>query len=694
MSDNQIAVDGDSEFLGMASRLNPLALKPGLVQRSENMRLLQQGAQTRSGAKRMATGIAVANVPLVLSFALAVDVGISTITYAGTTATATTATPHGYATGNLVNIRGATQSQYNGDFTITVTGASSFTYTMASAPSSNATGTMYANKGPVIQNTYAGGVLAAGVFSDPNVNNAREYMVLVGPSAAYLFRQGETLLTKTFPSTEIAEPTDTITVIQAYSRCYILREATQTGLFAPQSVTTLTSSAGVATVTKTAHSFSTGDRIRISGADQNAYNIEADITVTGANTFTYPVSHSPVTPATGTITMRKVKPPLYWDGGPGNFAKATGGSHPAGATFSRMPSAGVATYFNNQLVLPVGRDALLVSDVLDADTYDPVLKSFRVNAGSNDYIVALHPYAEGQLLVFCRKSIYLAQIVIAADGVSIDPAQSSVQLLTNEIGCVARNTICTAGTYVYFLSDRGVYRLDSQFDLKLRGNTRPLSEPIQDLLDTINTAAMHKSHAVYFNNRYMLAVPTLMANGQPSPANNTVFVYSMLNDAWESMDSYSIGVDALLISDYNSRRRVFAASQAGSLFLLEELEWDEQANGLAKDEIQGRLLSRRYQFDTLSQKRFLKATMNLVQPASGSIALKANLIDPDCQLTLGTLTNSTGSEEDYVFKAPIRANSHALELEIATTARQPVIRQISVQASVRGLPAATTRTER
>lgn len=64
---------------------------------------------------------------------------ISTITHVGAVATLTTASPHGLATGNKVTISGATPSAYNGEFVITVTGASTFTYTMASTPASNAT---------------------------------------------------------------------------------------------------------------------------------------------------------------------------------------------------------------------------------------------------------------------------------------------------------------------------------------------------------------------------------------------------------------------------------------------------------------------------------------------------------------------------------------------------------------------------
>jgi len=67
---------------------------------------------------------------------------ISTITRGGTgnlTATLTTGSAHNLVSGNLVTITGATPSQFNGTYRITVTGASTFTYTMATAPSGDAT---------------------------------------------------------------------------------------------------------------------------------------------------------------------------------------------------------------------------------------------------------------------------------------------------------------------------------------------------------------------------------------------------------------------------------------------------------------------------------------------------------------------------------------------------------------------------
>ena len=65
-------------------------------------------------------------------------VTISTMTAVGTLVTVTTSTAHGLSSGNRITVSGTTPSQYNGSFTITVTGASTFTYVANSAPSGSA----------------------------------------------------------------------------------------------------------------------------------------------------------------------------------------------------------------------------------------------------------------------------------------------------------------------------------------------------------------------------------------------------------------------------------------------------------------------------------------------------------------------------------------------------------------------------
>jgi len=69
---------------------------------------------------------------------------------------------------------------------------------------------------------------------------------------------------------------------------------------------TIVRSASTATVTHTAHGLVTGDGVSIVGANQQEYNGIYTITVTGVNTYTYTVSGTPDTPATGTITSTAV----------------------------------------------------------------------------------------------------------------------------------------------------------------------------------------------------------------------------------------------------------------------------------------------------------------------------------------------------------------------------------------------------
>jgi hypothetical protein len=69
---------------------------------------------------------------------------------------------------------------------------------------------------------------------------------------------------------------------------------------------TATRAGSVVTVTHTSHGLTTGNKIRIRGADDNAYNGIKTITVTGTNTYTYAITGTPTTPAAGTLTATMV----------------------------------------------------------------------------------------------------------------------------------------------------------------------------------------------------------------------------------------------------------------------------------------------------------------------------------------------------------------------------------------------------
>ena len=703
--DSPVQRDGDRGFIGFASRLNPLSLQPGLLQQADNVRLDRGVATVRKGAKRLATGISLADAALVLDdITLAADVDVTQITESSGTATVT-ATAHGYTSGDQVNIRGAAEAEYNGDFTITVTDADTFTYAVTGSPSSPATGTIKANKGPIVRNAYSGGIFAAGVYASENYQNADEYIVLAGPDRAFLYREGVTPIPeKTYPSSpaEIIEPTDTVSVVQAFNRFYILREADQTvagwGNKSLNAATTV--SGAVATVTSNAHGFTAGMRVRLEGGANAAFDgQEYEVKSTNLTTNTFeidvPTGTANDTATTGR-TVRRVKPPLYWDSGSGDFVRAAAGV-PAGlgATYKSMRSVGWAAFVNNRLVIPDGRDQVMISDWLDGDVYDPVWSSFRAGSGGNDFIVGVHPWVEGAALVFCRKSIWLAQLAQfpSTDGsaMAVDTAVAKLELVTDEIGCSARETIVTAGQYVFFLSDAGVYRLDARLDLKLRGDTRPLSDPIANLFANINQDRVGKAFAVWHDNRYLLAVPT---TSDASDGNDLVLAYNSLNDAWEYRDTYTIGVDEILVGSYGNRRRVFNARFSGSLFLLDEKDNGKDDTAAAEDgfTVTGKVKTRRFDFGDMHSKRFLRVIADVVIPNGASVTAKISTINPDVvEQAVNTLTNSTGSTEDYNMKSPVRYKAHAAEVIYEMTNGRPELRSASIEASPKSLPPTETR---
>lgn len=97
---------------------------------------------------------------------------ITGITRSSQTATATKVA-HGYQNGDVVTISGATQTEYNGDFIITVTGADTFTFTVAGSPATPATGT-------IIATSKAIGILESYAHQNSQVDAKTGYGIIIG----------------------------------------------------------------------------------------------------------------------------------------------------------------------------------------------------------------------------------------------------------------------------------------------------------------------------------------------------------------------------------------------------------------------------------------------------------------------------------------------------------------------------------
>ena len=261
------------------------------------------------------------------------------------------------------------------------------------------------------------------------------------------------------------------------------------------------------------------------------------------------------------------------------------------------------------------RDEICVSDILDSNTFDAISSQFRVTPGVADYLVGLHPFYDDSMIVLNRNSIHLIR------GTKGSLADTTVNELTREVGCLARKSVISQGNNVFFLSDNGIYGLAFQDEYNLRGVERPLSEKIQPYIDRINKTLALKSVATYFNNRYYIAVPLDSSRGaNDARGNNTVLIFNMLNQGWESIDTYGAGdffVDNFLIGQDEDRNNLYIINSQGGLHLCDDTDEARDIYSLSvtgsssQNGIDYQLTTRGYGFNNLDRKKFKSAQVQM-----------------------------------------------------------------------------------
>lgn len=157
-------------------------------------------------------------------------------------------------------------------------------------------------------------------------------------------------------------------------------------------------------------------------------------------------------------------------------------------------------------------------------------------------------------------------ICLGADAVyginpSVTPVATDLPEKILDIGCVAGNTACQVADDVFFLSSdgvRGVFR--SQQDKLQMGQTFPLSYPLKAEYESISWAYISKACAVYFENKYFLALPV-----DSSSYNNEVWVYYPSLQSWFVIKGWNVGAWAKL--KVGGEERLYAVdSNDGSVY--------------------------------------------------------------------------------------------------------------------------------
>jgi hypothetical protein len=267
---------------------------------------------------------------------------------------------------------------------------------------------------------------------------------------------------------------------------------------------------------------------------------------------------------------------------------------------------------------------------------------------------------------------------------------------------------------VFFLSANGVHMLTPQLDLKLLGNTLPLSEPIADFFESVNYDAVQNSVATYYSNRFYIAMPIGTAT-----RNDKILVYNTLNQNWESIDYYPAGLfsDNLILSAYINQRRLmiitnFAGSgQYGGVFLSEEqVEGDEfntsnalpvlpfnlfpQSSQITPStliantqnfvHIPASVKTREYAFGGTSEKRFSRGEFTFNNVSNDFVRLDTTTYDPDATETV--LEYSFSGNSDGTLRPRIAARGTSIACTVNFVVGRPALKSVAVYAIAANRP--------
>lgn len=303
------------------------------------------------------------------------------------------------------------------------------------------------------------------------------------------------------------------------------------------------------------------------------------------------------------LLLRAGETPLAWDGSDhASFAPVD--QTPAGDGTEPIPNAPWGVVTANRLVVPVQRDRLAISDLLDYTRWDPILSELRINAGTRDAITAIVPdQARQSLIVFRESSIFIISNFYG------DLSDLRIDLVNGALGCVARQSAVRVGAEILFLSRRGVYAVSEVIEARLATSPVPVSDPIEPLLRRVNWPAAANACAVVFDEYYWLAVPL-----DGSTVNNAVMRFNLTTRQWEGYDQWAAGaavqIDRWHVLEYQSRPALHAIDNANGRVIVFGQGLTDLIDG-TEYQISTTLLSRAYGGAVSGVKGFRRVSLDV-----------------------------------------------------------------------------------
>jgi hypothetical protein len=446
---------------------------------------------------------------------------------------------------------------------------------------------------------------------------------------------------------------------------------------------------GLVTVSETAHGVTVGDRVYV--IDKGSSSLEETAagyivaTVPDANSFTFFAAvpdlgaHKVVTAAgfpraQGLPTCPLRRLPFITSGvcGCRTCTRWLGALAP-----QRLQTVGLRT-------------RLLRPTFWITNTYDQIYANYRIASGGADFVVAIQPFTEDNLVIFNRNTIHLVR------GVSGDLAATVVQEITREVGCLARKSVVQVGNQILFLSDNGVYAMTFEDLYNLRGASIPLSESINPIIKQINPDYAKNAVAIYHDNRYYLSVPI-----GASIENNAILVYNFLTQGWESVDTVDTpnwNVRNLIRAGADSLNKLYAVNSFGGIHVIDDRDDDNDviinqvSFAATPHDIVSYVTTRQYTAGTMDRKRYNSFELQLESSESNesdaTISLETE--NPDSVEALDSVGTLLGEKLAVAEDASVRGRcnnvrGYGAQFTISPTQGRPKIRALKLTSQLTDL---------
>ena len=329
-----------------------------------------------------------------------------------------------------------------------------------------------------------------------------------------------------------------------------------------------------------------------------------------------------------------------------------------GNTNTDFPKTTFAEWATNNRMFASGsltdseRDYVWFSNALDPQTWVRDTNVFKVRSGNGGKVTWLKMFKEFELIIYKNDSIY----VLNMDGAT-PLTDWTLKPLSTVIGCPAGRTVADIGNDHIYLANDGVRLLSRTTLDKLRIGV--ISDPIRDIIESINQDAIHTANGWFENGLYILNVPV----GTSTVPNRTLIWDSVAaarngdpNSAWTTVPTDTWNFSCMTSFGFGDNKKTFVGGSSLATSLCYKVLSGTDDAGTA---IVQKIITRQQDFGEPFLKKIFDPSEFIAESGSDGVYLVEMQVDGGGWLTVGQIDCAGGLTTPFTTPATTTISNDA-----------------------------------